>query len=228
MYGPGENITTDKSVILFRGCLKFRQYIPNKRHRYGIKVYKLCLLQGYTWHAKIYTGKEERERENLSHNQDKWSLSWVKEGLELTEQLLARKTYLTGTLRTNHKHNPGCVTTAKRRNEVEYNQAKGYIDLSDQLPSYGNTAPRGLMIQKIAIELFINMATVNSHRLYTLAVGKKLSIVQLKDTIVTSIFESVSVIREQATLSPRQTTRRKDVVKCAITNSLKEFVSNMP
>ncbi|KAJ8879450.1 hypothetical protein PR048_020058 [Dryococelus australis] len=59
---PEENMAIDESLIPFRGRLKFRQYIPNKRHRYGIKVYKLWLLQRYTWHAKIYTGKEERER----------------------------------------------------------------------------------------------------------------------------------------------------------------------
>ncbi|KAJ8896383.1 hypothetical protein PR048_001727, partial [Dryococelus australis] len=69
---------------------------------------------------------------------------------------------------------------------VEYNQAKGYIDHSDQFYSYGNTLRRG----KIVFELLTNTATVNSHRLYTLVVGTKLSIDQFRDAIVTSIFES--------------------------------------
>ncbi|KAJ8895666.1 hypothetical protein PR048_001002 [Dryococelus australis] len=55
----------------------------------------------------------------------------------------------------------------------------------------------------------LNTATVNSHRLYTLVVGKNFSIVQFRDVIVTSIFESVSVEDEQATLSPRQTNQNR-------------------
>ncbi|KAJ8882159.1 hypothetical protein PR048_018647 [Dryococelus australis] len=122
MYEPGGNITIEESVIPFRGRLKFRQYIPNKRHRYGIK----CLLQGYMWHAKIFTGKEERDRGNLTVTTrtmetvepllDKGRVLYTYNyytSVELAEQLLARKTYLTGTLITNSKHNPGCVTKAK-------------------------------------------------------------------------------------------------------------------
>lgn len=28
------------------------------RHKYGIKVFKLCVSGGYTWPFKVYTGKE--------------------------------------------------------------------------------------------------------------------------------------------------------------------------
>lgn len=56
---PGEGICIDESLILFRGRLLFRQYIPNKRHRYGIKLFKLCSAGGYTHNIQIYAGKNE-------------------------------------------------------------------------------------------------------------------------------------------------------------------------
>jgi hypothetical protein len=42
VYRPGEEVCIDESLIPFRGRIIFRQYIPNKRHRYGIKAFKLC------------------------------------------------------------------------------------------------------------------------------------------------------------------------------------------
>lgn len=37
-YTPGEKICIDESVVPFGGRLVFRQYIPGKRHRYGVKL----------------------------------------------------------------------------------------------------------------------------------------------------------------------------------------------
>lgn len=36
------------------------------RHRYGIKVFKLCLTGGYTWNFKLYAGKERIPRGQLA------------------------------------------------------------------------------------------------------------------------------------------------------------------
>ena len=38
----------------------FRQYIPKKRKRFGIKIYKLCGESGYTYDMKVYFGKDSR------------------------------------------------------------------------------------------------------------------------------------------------------------------------
>lgn len=43
---PGKSIVIDESMVPWRGRLRFRQYIPGKRHKYGIKLYKLCLPEG--------------------------------------------------------------------------------------------------------------------------------------------------------------------------------------
>ena len=42
LFCPGEDIVIDETLIPWRGRLIFRQYIPNKAHRYGIKLFKLC------------------------------------------------------------------------------------------------------------------------------------------------------------------------------------------
>ena len=38
VYSPGSNISVDESFVLFKGCLKFRQYIKTKCARFGIKL----------------------------------------------------------------------------------------------------------------------------------------------------------------------------------------------
>jgi hypothetical protein len=53
---PGENVCVDESIIPFVERLSFRQYIQNKRHRYEIKVFKLCTNDGYTVGFEIYAG----------------------------------------------------------------------------------------------------------------------------------------------------------------------------
>lgn len=42
IYEPSENLALDESMVLFRGRLVFRQFIKNKRHKYGIKLYMLA------------------------------------------------------------------------------------------------------------------------------------------------------------------------------------------
>ncbi|XP_068110989.1 piggyBac transposable element-derived protein 4-like [Hyperolius riggenbachi] len=58
-YMPEQNLAIDESLVPFHGRLGIKQYIPNKRARYGIKVYKLCESgSGYTFTFKIYEGKD--------------------------------------------------------------------------------------------------------------------------------------------------------------------------
>uniref|UniRef100_A0A8C5MX79 PiggyBac transposable element-derived protein domain-containing protein n=1 Tax=Leptobrachium leishanense TaxID=445787 RepID=A0A8C5MX79_9ANUR len=43
----------------YKGRLGFKQYIPSKRSRYGVKVYKLCDSEsGYTQAFRVYEGKD--------------------------------------------------------------------------------------------------------------------------------------------------------------------------
>ena len=55
-YTPGSKLVVDEYLIPFRGRLMFRQYIPSKSHKYGIKLYKLCTPDSYTWDFNVYSG----------------------------------------------------------------------------------------------------------------------------------------------------------------------------
>lgn len=57
-YIPEELLCIDESVIPFIGCLSFCQYLKNKRHRYGVKIFKLCVHDEFTVDLSTYSGKE--------------------------------------------------------------------------------------------------------------------------------------------------------------------------
>ena len=67
VYVPSSQITTDNHFGNSRGGLKFKQYNPNKRARFGIKIYSVCqstgAATGYTctWNFKIYTGQDKTD-----------------------------------------------------------------------------------------------------------------------------------------------------------------------
>ena len=48
VFTPGENLSLDESMVLWRGRLIFRQYIKNKKSKYGIKFFvtKAMLKKG--------------------------------------------------------------------------------------------------------------------------------------------------------------------------------------
>ena len=56
-YNPMENLAVDEVIVKYRGRVIFRQYIPKKRKRFDIKIYKLCDEAGYTCAMRVYLGK---------------------------------------------------------------------------------------------------------------------------------------------------------------------------
>ncbi|KAJ8883557.1 hypothetical protein PR048_015401, partial [Dryococelus australis] len=51
IFYPGENFVIDETLIPWSGRLVFRQWIPNKAHKYGIKLFKLCSNEGKKWYG---------------------------------------------------------------------------------------------------------------------------------------------------------------------------------
>ncbi|KAJ8736967.1 hypothetical protein PYW07_000238 [Mythimna separata] len=57
-YVPSQNICIDESLTLWKGNLKFCQYIKTKAAKFGVKTYELCESStGYLWSFFVY---EER------------------------------------------------------------------------------------------------------------------------------------------------------------------------
>ena len=45
----GLNVVIDENMVPFWGQLTFRQYLPNKSHKYVIKLFKICDPAGFTY-----------------------------------------------------------------------------------------------------------------------------------------------------------------------------------
>lgn len=57
VYEPSKNLALDESMAVFRGRLIFQQFIKNKRHKYGIKLYMLTETFGLVHREMIYSGQ---------------------------------------------------------------------------------------------------------------------------------------------------------------------------
>ncbi|KAL6465104.1 hypothetical protein MHYP_G00252370 [Metynnis hypsauchen] len=58
MFNPGLEVTVDERFLPFRGKCPFRQYMPSKPGKYGIKIWAACdAKNSYAWNLQIYTGK---------------------------------------------------------------------------------------------------------------------------------------------------------------------------
>nr|XP_031848018.1 piggyBac transposable element-derived protein 4-like [Nomia melanderi] len=130
-YDPPEVLCVDESLIPFRGRIVFRQYLKQKKHKYGIKIFKLYCGHGYTHNCHVYTGKAiDKENittlnvvmsllKNLFHRghtlcADNWYNS-----IDLANRLIDKNAHLIGTLRAHRKKNSSeVIKTNLKRGEV--------------------------------------------------------------------------------------------------------------
>lgn len=69
VYVPEGHFTLDESMIKFKGRLQFRQYMPAKPIKWGVKVWTLAeSTTGYMSRFQVYTGRDGNDQEHgLSH-----------------------------------------------------------------------------------------------------------------------------------------------------------------
>lgn len=141
VYYPGRELSLDESMVLWRGRLLFRQYIKNKKHKYGIKLYVLTTPTGMVQKFAVYTGMLD-DMGGANHT-EKVVLHLLNEKLDvghhiymdnyynsyaLAKILLDRKTHCTGTLRSRRKNNPKEVQSAKlKKGETVARYANGIM-----------------------------------------------------------------------------------------------------
>ncbi|XP_056640425.1 piggyBac transposable element-derived protein 4-like isoform X2 [Diorhabda sublineata] len=138
---PTKNLYIDESTVLWRGRSVLRQYLRNKAHPYGIKMYMLNEASGLVLRFIVYTGASDQEiggkghadlvvRKLMDGKLDVGHSLFMDDfynSVNLVHELLERKTYVTGTLRSNRKGNPPQVILAKtKRGEVvDYYSGEG-------------------------------------------------------------------------------------------------------
>ena len=66
-FVPGPNLTVDEQLVTFRGRCLFRQYMPSKSGKYGIKIWVICdSTSHYVLKMDVYKGREIGEPRETS------------------------------------------------------------------------------------------------------------------------------------------------------------------
>lgn len=130
-YVPSDCLTIDEMLIAFRGRCKFRQYIPSKPAKYGLKIFALVDARNfYIKNLEIYPGKQPDgpysssnkpfdivdrivqpiSKTNRNVTFDNWFTSY-----ELVQHLLSEhKLTSVGTLRKNKRQIPPEFTKSRK------------------------------------------------------------------------------------------------------------------
>lgn len=141
IYYPDKNLAIDESMVLWRGRLQFRQYIQNKRHKYGVKLYMLTEPSGIILKFSVYTGalddqggKGHASKVVLNLMENKLNVGHALfmdnfyNSYDLSLDLLSKNTYTTGTLRTDRKNSPIEVKSSKlKKGETITRYANGVM-----------------------------------------------------------------------------------------------------
>ena len=116
-YVPGKDMSVDEGMVKFKGRLFFKQYMPKKPVKYGIKVWMAADSKtGYVSNYDIYLGKPLTSArgevglatnvvlnltEPFQHCNRHIYFDNFFTSVKLVEELLRRGTYACGTLRAN-------------------------------------------------------------------------------------------------------------------------------
>ena len=122
LFIPGADITVDEQLVAFRGKCPFRQYIPSKPAKYGIKVWWACDAQTcFPLQGQVYLGRQPGTEKDVTKH-------WLKSGrnivmdnfftsVPLAEELLSLHTTVVRTIRKNKPDIPKLMTETKNRPE---------------------------------------------------------------------------------------------------------------
>jgi hypothetical protein len=134
MYLIGSAVCIDEQLLPFRGRCGFRQYMPKKPNKYGIKILMMCdCATKYMTNAKVYLGKENNEvRRGLASDvvctlvqpisgQDRGGRNVTTDNfftsVDLENQLNNKKFTLVGTMKENRREIPQEFKPTRQRDE---------------------------------------------------------------------------------------------------------------
>lgn len=138
-YSVGAFVTIDEELVKFRGKCPFKQYLPSKPGKYGIKIFAVVDSKTmYSFNMEIYPGKQPEGPYNLLNNPHPLVMRLMEPILDsgrnltidnfftsvpLAKDLLNRKITLVGTLRKNKREIPPEMLSNKRK---EYDSLFGF------------------------------------------------------------------------------------------------------
>nr|XP_015801530.2 piggyBac transposable element-derived protein 4 [Nothobranchius furzeri] len=128
-YNPGEDVCVDEQLVGFGGRCNFKQYMPSKPAKYGIKLWVVCdVATSYAWGIIPYLGKMTKDAP-AERGQGKRVVLELTEGLggrtvttdnfftslALGEELLHKKICLVGTVRRTKPELPPQLLQTRSR-----------------------------------------------------------------------------------------------------------------
>ena len=133
-YIPGPSLCVDEQLVEFHGRVSFRQYIPSKPGKFGIKIFWLVDQENsFPLKCLVYIGAEtlSDEEKNISHSIGeavvmKLADGWLNSGRNITadnwftttqlaDRLLTKQTFVGSMRRNNRSIPPAAKAIARRR-----------------------------------------------------------------------------------------------------------------
>ena len=119
-YRPSKFVSIDKAMVKYKGRLGFKQYMPMKPVKRGIKVWvRAAATNGFVRAIQVYTGKEGHQPEHglghrivsdlvHDHHGKNYHIFWDSSftSVRLAEDLLRNNLYLCGATRLNQTDFP--------------------------------------------------------------------------------------------------------------------------
>ena len=130
-YIPGKKVSVDEGIVKFNGRLSFKQYMPMKPDKFGIKVWMLADVDNYYVPLfQVYLGKNRTNSQLFQRKGLRYYVVWTLgepyldnqrhfffdnffTSAELMRDLDSRDTYACGTVRTNRRDVPADLKRQK-------------------------------------------------------------------------------------------------------------------
>ena len=121
IYDPSKNMSINEGMIAYKGRLSFRQFMPAKPTKYGIKVWMAANAKNsYVSNFAVYLGQAENIRRRIHGLGYDVAMKMTEPflnnyrhifftGMRLLDHLFAQNKYACGTVRCNRKDLPPCA-----------------------------------------------------------------------------------------------------------------------
>lgn len=177
-YSISQNATVDEKLEGFRGKCPFRQYIPSKPNRYGIKIFALVdSKMFYTLNLEVYVGKQPEGPFEVSNKPSDLVMrlaepiynsgrnitgdNWFTD-LDLVKRLKNKKLSYVGTMRKNKRQIPPIFVNVKER--PVHSSMFGYSETATLISYVPKKRKNVLLLSSLHFDDAIDQDTGDQHK----------------------------------------------------------------
>lgn len=164
-FVPSLELVIDEQLLTTRNRCSFKQYIPSKPGKYGIKIFWMVDSKtNYPLSAEIYLGQQPNENRSTGVAHDlvlRLAKNYLNIGANITmdnfftsytlaEDLIAKDTTIVGTMRSNKRELPKTFASAADAKNRGENSAIFCFSNSCQLTSYTTNTNKNVLLLSTA------------------------------------------------------------------------------